>query len=272
MRLHRRNFLKLVHFCSTAWFILCIVYILILALRQAGTSWWVIFSLSGHSALAVFLAISLYLFAIFRGVDRSQKIETEHPLTSTRYYSVLYDISPFLGCLAGIMAAAGVQTGRGLAVSIALGTFGTTFFVWVIVDPLIAYLERLFPTSRRHRLHRLAQIREQKHQQKQAQKQLLADILAQEERDHENWQQSLQPCAERIVQLLSDEKASDKQAHEEAIELGVSAWRMGGLNCMRYLHRMVTETCAKNRRDSSIADYLSTWWDGIGNWRSAWQG
>ena len=96
--------------------------------------------------------------------------------------------------------------------------------------------------------------------------------MAQEEQDHKRWQESLQPCAERIVQLLSDEKNSDKKVHEEAVELGVSAWRMGGLNCMRYLHKMVTEACRKNRRDSAAADYLSTWWDGIGNWRSAWQG
>lgn len=272
MRLHKRNILKLVHFASTAWFILCIVYILILALRQAGTSWWVIFSLSGHSALVVFLVISLYLFAVFRGVDRSQKIETEHPLTSTSYYTVFYDISPFLGSLAGIMAAAGVQTGSGVVLSIALGTFGTTFFVWVIVDPAIGYLERLFPTSRRHRLQRLAQIREEKHRRQEAQEQLLADVLVQEERDHKRWQESLQPCAERIVRLLSDENALDKKVHEEAIELGVSAWRMGGLNCMRYLHKMIIETCRKGNRDSATADYLSTWWDGIGNWRSAWQG
>jgi len=271
VRLHRRNILKLVHFSSTAWFILCIAYILILALRQGGASWWVIFSLSGHSALVVFLVISLYLFAVFRGVDRSQKIETEHPLTSTAYYTVFYDISPFLGSLAGIMAAAGVHTGRDVVLSIALGTFGTTFFVWVIVDPAIAYLERLFPTSRRHRLQRLAQIKAEKHKQQEAQRQLLADILAQEEQDHKRWWGSLQPCAERIVQLLSDENVPDKKAHEEAIEFGVRAWRMGGLNCMRYLHKMVTETCRISRRDSAIIDYLSTWWDGVGNWRSAWQ-
>jgi hypothetical protein len=263
--------LKLVHFFSTAWLMLCILYILILALRQAGTSWWVIFSLSGHSALLVFFLISLYLFAIFRGVDRSQKIEKEHPLTSTAYYNVFYDISPFLGSFAGFMAAAGMQRGSGVVLSIALGTFVSTFVVWVIVDPLIGYLERLFPTSRMHRLQRLAQIREEKHNRQKAQKQLLADILAQEELDHKSWQETLQPCAERIVQLLSDKNAPDKKAHEEAIELGVCAWRMGGLNCMRYLHKIVTETCRRSHRDSAIADYLSTWWDGIGNWRSAYQ-
>jgi hypothetical protein len=269
MRWHRRNILKLIHFASTAWFMLCIVYILTLALRQAGTSWWVIFSLSGHSALAVFLVISLYLFAVFRGVDRSQKIEIEHPLTSTAYYNVFYDISPFLGSLAGYIGATGVKEAGGLFLSISLGTFGMTFLVWVIVDPVIGYLERLFPTSRRHRLLRLAEAREQKLEKQEAKKQFLADILLQEKQDHKCWQESLRPCAEKIVQLLSDKSTPGRKAQEEAVELGVSAWQMGGLNCMRYLHEMIMDICKKSRRDSLTADYLSTWWDGIGSWRSA---
>ena len=80
-----RKALKLVHLASTTWFMLCMGYILVLALRQAGIHWWVIFSLSGHSALLIFLLISLYLFAIFRGVGSNQRIEMEHPLTSTNY-------------------------------------------------------------------------------------------------------------------------------------------------------------------------------------------
>lgn len=269
MQWHRRNILKLIHFASTAWFMLCIVYILMLALRQAGTSWWVIFSLSGHSALVIFIVISLYLFAVFRGVDRSQKIEVEHPLTSTAYYDIFYDISPFLGSLAGFISAVGVQTGSGMILSVSLGTFGMTFLVWVIVDPAIGYLERLFPTSRKHRMLRLAQTREEKREKQEARKKLWADILAQEERDHKNWQESLQPCAEKIVQLLSDNNTPAKTAKEEAIELGVNAWQMGGLNCMRYLHEMIMDICKKKQQNSIFADYLSTWWDGVGSWRSA---
>jgi len=88
---------KWLHFASTGWFMLCVGYILVSALRQAGVHWWVIFSLSGFSAIFVFLLIGLYLFAIFRGVDRNQKIEIEHPLTNTNYYLAFYDISPLLG-------------------------------------------------------------------------------------------------------------------------------------------------------------------------------
>ena len=97
--------LKRVHLASTVWFIVCVGHILVLALRQAGVNWWVVFSLSGYGVLIVLLLISLYLFAIFRGVARSQKTEIEHPLTTTIYYSVFYDISPFLGLLAGGLGA-----------------------------------------------------------------------------------------------------------------------------------------------------------------------
>ena len=155
----RRDTLKLVHFVSTGWFVLCFGYILIAALREAGFKWWVIFSLSGHSALLVFLLISLYLFAVFRGIDRSQKIEIEHPLTGTGYYAVFYDVSPFLGGLAGCLGMIGVSRISELLSGIALGTLATTFLVWIVVDPTIGVVERLLPGSRRHRLERLAQAR-----------------------------------------------------------------------------------------------------------------
>ncbi len=87
--------LKSIHLAGTAWFILCVGYILVFALRQAGVHWWIIFSLSGHSTLLVLLLVSIYSFALFRGVGRSQTIEAEHPLTSTNYYTVFYIAIPF---------------------------------------------------------------------------------------------------------------------------------------------------------------------------------
>ena len=119
-----RRMLKSIHLASTAWFMLCIGYILVLALRQAGVRWWVIFSLSGHSALIVFLLISLYLFVIFRGVSRSQKIEVEHPLTSTNCYMMFYVVAPLLGGLAGALGMIGENRIGQFLLGIALGTLG----------------------------------------------------------------------------------------------------------------------------------------------------
>ena len=138
-----RRKLRLVHLASTAWFMLCVGYILALTLRQAGLQWWVIFSLAGHSALFIFLLISLYLFAVFRGVGKSQKIEEEHPLTCTNYYMVLYVIAPFLGGLAGCLGMIGVNRIGQFLLGIVLGTLATTFLVWVIVDPVTTLLEML---------------------------------------------------------------------------------------------------------------------------------
>ena len=82
-----RKTLKSIHLASTIWFMACIVYLLVLALHQAGFNWWVIFSLSGHSALLIFLLVSLYLFALFGGAGGKGQRETiEHPLTSTGFY------------------------------------------------------------------------------------------------------------------------------------------------------------------------------------------
>ena len=264
-----RSRLKLVHFASTAWFMLAIGYILVLALRQAGFHWWVIFSLSGHSAILVFLLISLYLFAIFRGIDRSQKIEIEHPLTSTRYYAVFYDVSPLLGGLAGYVGSIGISRISELLLGIALGTLATTFLVWIVVDPAIAFVERLLPASRKHRLERLAQVRALRQKQQEERKRLLANILAQNEREQHRWQKALKPQAEKLAELLITNIDDFKQAECKAVEIGANAWQIGGLSCMQELRDMAIAICRQRDRSSNTVDYIPVWWDGIGSWRSS---
>ncbi len=264
----RRNIIKLVHFAGTAWFMLCVGYILVLALRQAGVNWWIIFSLSGHSVLLIFLLISLYLFAIFRGVGRNQKIEVEHPLTSTNYYIVLYVAAPFLGGLAGCLGMIGVNRISQFLLGIALGTSATTFLVWVIVDPVTGLLEMLLPVSRKHRVERLAKAKAQRERRQKDRERLLAEVLAKEESDQREWQEALKPQAEKLAGLLTADRVNFKQAEREAVDIGVNAWQIGGLSCMRQLHEMVLDLCKKKYEDSMIVDYISSWWDGIGSWRN----
>ena len=277
-----RRMLKSIHLASTAWFMLCIGYILVLALRQAGVRWWVIFSLSGHSVLIVFLLISLYLFAIFRGVSRSQKIEVEHPLTSTNYYVVFYVVAPLLGGLAGALGMIGENRINQFLLGIALGTLGATFLVWVIVDPVVGLLEMLLPASRKHRIERLAQAKAQREKRQRDRERLLAEVLAKEELSRRGWQEVLKPQAEKLAGLLIRDpilqkkrkmgtltnRIDFKQAEREAVDIGVKAWQIGGLSCMRQLHEMVLDLCKKKYQDSMITDYISTWWDGIGSWRN----
>ena len=261
----RQKVLKAVHLAGMAWFVLCVCFILVLALRQAGVNWWVIFSLSGHSALLIFLLISLYLFAIFKGIDRSQKIAIEHPLTSTVYYMVFYDVSPFLGALAGCVGLIGLAKVSELLLVIALGTLATTFLVWIVVDPAIGFVERLLPTSRKHRLERLAQVRAMRQKRQEERRRLLADILAREEQDRRRREQVLGAPAGRLAELLTSNR---RQVEGEAVGIGVDAWRMGGLSCMRQLHAMAMDVCRQKYQDKRIVDYISVWWDGIGSWRT----
>ncbi|MCK4752788.1 MAG: hypothetical protein KAS75_05025 [Planctomycetes bacterium] len=268
MLMNLRNRLTLVHFASTVWFMLAIGYILILALRQAGFHWWVIFSLSGYSAILVFLLISLYLFAIFRGIDRSQKIEKEYPLTSTRYYAVFYDISPLLGGFAGYVGTIGISRMSELLLGIALGTLTTTFLVWIVVDPAIAFTERLLPASRKHRLERLARVRVLRQRKQKEQKRLLAEVLSQDERERIRWQEALKPQAAKLAELLMTNGIDFKQAECAAVEIGANAWQIGGLSCMQELRDMTMAICRRRNQGSDTVDYIPVWWDGIGSWRS----
>jgi hypothetical protein len=266
----RRKVLKLIHLAGTVWFVACVGYIFVLGLRQAGVRWWVVFSLSGHGALVVFLLISLYLFAIYRGISSSQQVQIEHPLTSTPYYTMFYVTAPFLGGLAGCLGMIGINTTVSHFLSVvALGTLGTTFLVWVIVDPLAGLMEMLLPTtSRKHRAERLALARVQRQEKQREREHLLAEVLAKEESDVRHWRDVLRPQAEKLAGLLTSGEADFENAEREAVDIAVRAWQLGGITCMRTLRDMVMELTRQNRPDRAVIDYITVWWDGIGSWRS----
>jgi len=261
--------LRSIHLASTVWFVVCMGYVFVLGLHQAGINWWVVFSLSGHGALVVFLLISIYLFAIFRGVSSSQNVQIEHPLTSTPYYTVFYVIAPFLGGLAGCIGMLGVREVSHFLSGIALGTLGTTFLVWVIVDLVAGLLETVLPpTSRRHRAERLAQARVQREKKQMERERLLAELLAREDSDVSRWQESLKSQAQKLAELLIAEKIDFQNAEREAIEIGAAAWRTGGISCMRALRDTAIGISKQGSPDRAVVDYITVWWDGVGNWRS----
>jgi len=266
--MRQRGELRLVHIASTIWFILCVGYVLILALRQAGAQWWVVFSLSGHGILILLVLVSLYLFAIFRGISSGQNVRLEHPLTSTGYYAAFYVTTPLLGSLAGCLGMIGVATLSQFLPGIAMGTLGVTFFVWVIVDPAIGLIELLLPASRRHRVERLAKIKTVRERKQKAREKLLAHALAKEDSAVRSWHDALQPQAEALARLLTDESTDLEHAEREAVGIGVDAWRTGGLDCMRELHNMAVGMCKESGRDAAPVDHITYWWDGIGNWRA----
>lgn len=260
--------LKSFHFAGTVWFTVCVGYILVLALRQAGVNWWVVFSLSGHGVLIVLLLISLYLFAIYRGISSSQKVQIEHPLTSTSYYAVFYVITPLLGGLAGCLGMIGISTIGQFVLGITLGTLGTTFLVWVIIDPLAGLLEMLLlPASRKHCTERLARAKVLRQSRQRNRERLLTEVLAKAESEQDHWREVLRPKAEKLAGLLTTNEIDFRQVEREAVSIGVNAWQIGGLGCMRELRDMAIAIARQRNQNKSVVDYIGAWWDGIGSWR-----
>jgi hypothetical protein len=266
----RRKRMRSIHLAGTVWFVACVGYIFVLGLRQAGVRWWVVFSLSGQGAVIVFLLVSLYLFAVYRGISSSQKVQIEHPLTSTPYYTMFYCLSPFLGGLAGCLGMIGINTTVSHFLSVvALGTLAATFLVWVIVDPAEGLLETLLPpTSRRHRAERLAQTRTQRQEKQKERECLLAEVLAKGKSDVCRWQEALGPQAEKLAELLATDDIDFQNAQRQAAEIGVTAWQTGGLVCMRAIRDMAIALTRRSSPDRAVVDYTTVWWDGIGSWRS----
>ena len=260
--------LKRIHFASTIWFTLCSCYILVASLRSLGKSWWVIVSLSGHSVLIMLLLISFYLFAVFRGASSHMTIEIEHPLTSSIYYLAFYDIAPFLGALFYGLRAIGINNLTDYWLMVAAGSFWTTFFVWIILDPVIGFGEILLPSARRHRQQRLDQAKVMREKELLAKQRLLAEAQNSEKQEWIHRGQVLQPYAAKLASLVTgSEPAAGENMEREVVDIGLSAWQMGGLNCMRRLHSMAMEICEEKCRNADIIDYISTWWDGIGSWQ-----
>jgi len=266
--MNQRNTLKTIHLVGTIWFMVCVGYLLVLTLHQAGFNWWFIFSLSGHSALLIFLLISLYLFTIFGAGGKGQGIAVEHPLTSTGPYLAFYVSVPILGVLAGAVAMVGETKITQFLSGIALGTLAMTFLTWVIVDPLASMLEMLLPASQEHRFQRLAADKRQREERQRDREVLLSRLFAQQEQDRLRWEALLIPDAEKLALLLQANNANFEQAERQAVDIGVRVWQTGGLDCMRRLHDMALELHKEKYQNLTITDHISSWWDGIGGWRN----
>jgi len=265
----RRQLLKLTHLISTVWFVLSVAYIMVFALRQAKIEWWLIFSLAGHSAVVVFIFLSIYLFAIYRGMARSEKTEREHPISQQSSYMLLYYLSPVLGGLAGVYAMLGGALLKEFLLGVAVGTLGSTFLVWIVADPLISLTEMLLPASRHYRQQRLAQAKALREQKQQERQRLLARLENEEKERIGQLRQMLEPLAINLADILvSSTGHTTQQKQYAAIDMGVKAWQIGRREGMRLLHKMTMKQYSDRCGDSSgWIDFISRWWDGIGNWK-----
>jgi hypothetical protein len=260
-----KRFLKRIHVCGTLWFLLCAATLLIISLYHAGFDWWLIFSISGYSAVLLFFIFTVYLFAVYQGVVRTQ-MAIEHPLSTSLYYTALYDMAPFLGAAAGLISLP-VNTPWVFTVNtIAEGTLITTFVVWIIFDPIIGLVETCLPESAASRKLRLAQMRQQKQHQKEAGQKLLQELERRESDLQTQWNNLFEPMAKDVADLLCNLNQPDANVQAQIVELGALAWKTGGITCMRYFHQMILTLLQASDQRPAI-DYPSVWWDGIGTWR-----
>lgn len=257
---------KLIHFCATGWFIACASFLLTLAMRQAGAAWWLIFSLSGYSAVLAFVLTSIYLFAVYRGVVRS-RTEQEYPLTSSIYYMTFYDICPFLGAIAGVFSVVGSGSFLQQFSMVASGSLGTTFLVWIVLDPIVGLIEMCLPTSRELRHKRIAEAKAERQRIQSESNELLKNLGDKENTSLRKWQPVLEPLALTLAKLISSNEADYRMCESHAVEIGAKAWSLGGIACMQRLHKMAIAGHVVNYNGEDAIDYISIWWDGIGTWR-----
>lgn len=259
-----QRLLKRIHVCGTLWFLLCAATLLFFSLWQAKIHWWLIFSISGYSAVLMFFIVTVYLFAIYQGVVRNQTT-AEHPFSTSVYYIALYDLSPFLGTVAGLLCLSSYSNLASVLNTITQGTLATTFLVWTVFDPLIGTIETFLPASAAHRKQRLARVQQEKEAQKRKNEQLLHDLEHQEQQLQRQWQHLFAPLTEEIAPLLIEADVNES-IKEKMVELGALAWETGGITCMRYFHGMILEK-TRSLSQAPIIDVAAIWWDGIGTWR-----
>jgi len=261
--------MKLLHASATAFFLLAAAYVTVLALRQAGVNWWLIFSLSGYSAASGFVLVSAYLFAVFHGSSRNQTCAIEHPLTSSFQYMTLYSLVPFLGAAAGLLCKIGIENSEQAAGTISMGTIGATFGFWIIIDPLIVMAESFLPSSRAHHLARLAAAKDLRIQQQKQRDKMLELIETQELENRRIWNNTFADDALSLAQLAHSAKKQRRSMPSKAVEIGLEAFKRGGLECMQVVHEMAIEAANARGINGTTARYISTCWDGIGHWRDS---
>ena len=217
-----QRLLKRIHVCGTLWFLLCAATLLVFSLYQAGFHWWLIFSISGYSAILLFFLFTIYLFAIYQGVVRNQTV-IEHPLSTSVYYVAFYDLAPFLGSLAGFLGLSSYSSAGMVINTVTEGTLATTFLVWTVFDPMIGVVETLLPASKAHRKQRMEQARHQKLLQKEENDRLLERLERQEQQQQECWNAVFSPIARKVAELQI-QQAADPLAKKQIIERGALAW------------------------------------------------
>ena len=256
---------KRIHLCGVVWFLICVIFTIVIAIYQMGFHWWVVFSVSGYSTVVVLFLITVYLFAIFKGVVRNSN-SIEHPLTTLPYYILLYDAAPFLGALVGFYVASFNQPILSLLIVATQGTLIMTFVMWVITDSLVGIIEVSFPQSIAHRKRRLSENHEKRRAEMLKRQLLLEQVSLQEKQIRSQWECFFRPYVFEIVDLLCNSSVSIETVQRRIAELGALAWQKGDILSMKFFHKIILDKLKHCVNCPSI-DFVALYWDGIGTWR-----
>jgi hypothetical protein len=251
-------------------FVLSSAYIFIYALHKAGKSWLFIASLSGSSTVIIIFLLSFYLFAVYRGFSSSQNAKNEHPLTASLPYVLFYNISSFYGIFIVWFISLRHYHTADYLLRMSIGIITSTFLMWIIIDPIVGFFEMLLPSSRIQRHARIMLAQKKRRKENLDRENVLLEISRAGSYDRLKWQQMLESEANELATLISECGIDDKNVEIKVIEIGVKAYRIGGVDCMKHLYLMTKQICERKMQFVPNLEYISIWWDGIGNWRCKW--
>ncbi len=263
--------LQKLHFISTLWFALSVIFIVALSLYQAGYNWFIIFSLSGYSIGLLYPIIAFYILAVFKGTQRAEEPEIEHPLTNTAIYNIFYSLCPLLGACSGLFS---FQVGIGKSefiLNLSVATLIVTFMVWIIIDPLVTVIENNIPGAHEHRQKRQEAERLEQERLARERDELLQEMKVKEENEKTMLTEYLKPYATQLSDLITNNRFRFENDHIviQAGEIGLIAWQRGGMEGMKLLQDLTLTNLPESPPNSYISakDIISIWWDGIGDWK-----
>jgi hypothetical protein len=258
---------KAIHAAATVWFFVTVAYLVVSALRAAGVGWLVIFSLSGQSAAVLFLFMTVYLFAIFRGASRARSQLSEHPLTGSKQYLEVYSLMPFFGGLVGLVSMLGVTSASEVVAGCALGTLLSTFVLWIVIDPLLGAAELLVPSCRAACNSRRAKEDAIRKEGQANHERFLKDLEEEDSLRRRQWQQEFAGEMETLAGLVRQAAEGGRVDLRKAIDVGLHAWQSGGVECMQFLRERANEAVRAGDARGPRYDFLAHWWHGVGGWR-----
>lgn len=257
--------LKRIHLYGIVWFLACLIFLIAIEVERIGFSRWVVFSISGYSAvLSLFLTV-VYLFAIYKGVTRNSN-SIEHPLTTCLYYVFLYESAPFLGVVAGLCVVSFDRSILPALIVVSQGTLLMTVVMWIIIDTLVDFIESSLPKSAAYRKKRLAENQRIKKAQILERQQMLETVLRQEKEIQSRWTDIFKPYASEVADLLCSSPSDMEHVERRIAELGAMAWKQGEHLGMTYFHDVILDEL-KSRPNQPSVDFVAQYWGGIGTWR-----